>query len=329
MGKFRKEEIRKAFEDFQNPETRKMIQDLIDRTVKNEKMTQAEIQRACSLMEYSKPLDHDFEFDIYKYDACKDYIFRKLYLVYHGNLDGRLPAHNAFGLVPLEQKKFEIKRLDEFYAEWTPVISKFNHKEALLNDLASEANIELKQLDKLGDKLNWDYRELAQKRKAVTLHSKYIYLTAKEFFEENKSDFVIAKFGASEIEINTHSLIHIMFRHYGGAVKQFDTEKSFHLDTTIKYKELPYELKSIIESLGSDSELSTQGIKFIPVKINAKIYSIWTEKVTKYPKGKGKVEYIRLETFYPTELKEELDKIANNYKEIKIDERLSGFLKIK
>jgi hypothetical protein len=151
--------------------------------------------------------------------------------------------------------------------------------------------------------------------------------TVKEFFEENKSDFVIAQFGTREIEINTHSLIHIMFRHYGGAIKQFDTEKSFHLDTTIKYKELPYEIKSIIELIGTHSSLNSQAIKFIPLKINGNIYSMWTEQITEYRKGKGKVVYTRLETFYPTELKEELDRIANEFQEIKIDERLSGFTK--
>ena len=326
-------EIEEAFneDNFGSEKSIKLVQDLFDKVAEKGKLTQAESDCLCRFLHKSKQHGPD-KINVQDFDeVCSGYIFKKLYLSYHGNLDGRLPAYRigdySMELIPSEDKKNDVRKLQTFFLHWEQVVSKFKHTEALLNDLASETNIELKQLDKLNDKVNWSLQELAEKRKATILHSKYIYLTAKEFFEENRSDFVIAQFGTHEIEINTRSLIHIMFRHYAGAIKQFDIQSSFHFDTTINYKKLPNELKFILESLGQNSEISIQSIRFIPLKINDKIYSIWTDKATKYPKGKGKVEYTRLETFYPTEFKDELDKIANEYLEIKVNDQLSGFAK--
>lgn len=323
--RYSNEDIKKALKDNDKTEVQKIIQDLMNRAHTNDKMTQAEIKLICSFMEHAVPKDPGFDFNICNYEVCRDYIFRKLYLIYCGNLEGRFPAHNAFGLVPIEQKETEIQKLHEFYIEWTPTVSKFNHKDDLLNNTASETNIELKNLNKLHNSLRWEGPLLEEKRKAIILHSKYIYLIAKEFFEINNSSFVTANFGSNQIEINTYSLIHILFGHYAGAIKQFDTQKSFHLDPTINNKELPFELKGILERLGSNTQISNQSIKFIPCRLNGKIYSMWTQNTIKHERGKGKIEFTRLETFYPTESIEELNKINNEFTEIIIDESLSGF----
>ena len=56
-----------------------------------------------------------------------------------------------------------------------------------------------------------------------------------------------------------------------------------------------------------------------------RIHSLWINERTRSIKGKGEEKYNRLETFYPLEEVDELNKITNNFTEIKIDDFISVF----
>jgi hypothetical protein len=157
------------------------------------------------------------------------------------------------------------------------------------------------------------------------LHSKYLYLTAKAFFDEHGNE-VTCSFHGKSIEINEYSFIHIYNRHLASAVKQFPTEKSFHRDEKISWFELPLELKSIVDQVGSHPSTVDMDIEFFPIKYNGIVYGIATKRKMKTVKG-NPVVYNRLSTFYPLDREEDLKKTRNNYREVLINGQLTAYVK--
>lgn len=304
---------------------KQVIQDLLDRAHKNQPMSYAESETVCRFMELSISEDPKDNFDITKFEVCNDYHFKGLYLIYHNNLNGAKPARNFLGPISISQKQIDIQKLDDINNEWYPKVRKFNNKDSLLNTIASEFKDEFKHLDKLYNSSEWGYNLYKAKIKSISLHSKYVYLTVKAFFEENDNPIII-NLNTHQIHIDKSSLVHILRGHYAGIVKQFDTGKSFHLDKSIKHLELPNHLKEILELIGMSNKLPLDQLEHIPIRYNGEIYSIWTKQVKMHLKGGGQTEFTRLQTFYPVTEKKDLDKLLNNFSEYVIDSEISIFI---
>ena len=58
-----------------------------------------------------------------------------------------------------------------------------------------------------------------------------------------------------------------------------------------------------------------------------KIYRVWIKKRKKHVKGKGELEFHRLETFYPIEDEGESKDLVDNHKLLSIDKELKIFKK--
>jgi hypothetical protein len=304
----------------------KVLQELVQRIHNGEKMSVAETEFACSALRATKA-EGDISFvNIGAIPACQDFIFRNLYISYFQDLEGKYGIEKFTGLVSMEEKREDVIRLNEYYKDWEKVVSSNRHSENLLNLVINEISKDLKYIRKLHEKGQINDDDYEYKRKSIVLHSKYLYLTAKAFFDEYQSDSVVCLLHGKKIEINEHSLVHILNRHMAGAAKQFDTGKSFHLDRRIKWFELPTEVKEIIERLGTNDETKEFKLEYIPFKLNGVIYGIWTKPHVKHVQGK-RISYQRLETFYPIESEKDLTDIQNNYNEVIIDDTLIAYMK--
>lgn len=304
----------------------KILLELVQRIHNGEKMSVAETEFACSALRATK-LEGDISFvNIGAIPACRDFIFRNLYITYFQDLEGQYGIEKFTGLVSMEEKREDVIRLNEYYKEWDKIVSSNRHSENLLNLVINEISKDLKYIRRLHEKGEVNDDDYEYKRKSIVLHSKYLYLTARAFFDEYQSNSVVCPLHGKEIEINEHSLVHILNRHMAGAAKQFDTGKSFHLDRRIKWFELPTEIKEIIERLGAIDETKELKLEYIPFKLNGVIYGIWTKPHVKHVRGKT-IRYQRLETFYPIENEKDLTDIQNNYKEVVIDGTLIAYVK--
>ncbi len=311
-----------------NSEPKKVISELVDKACKNKKLSLSEADFVCAFIKHSTPkTPKDKKLNIDNFLVCKDYLFKDLYIKYYNNLNGIKQAKNFLGPISIDQKQIDVKKLDDYHKEWFPKLAKFNHKERLLNLVASEANKELKDISKEYETSNRGYNVLKAKQKSISLHSKYIYLTVKAFFEEIDEDSIVINFNNERIHIDRGSLVHIMFRHYSGVVKQYDTRKSFHMDNSINPFDLPNVLKVILEKISHSGQFPTSQIKFIPIKYNEIFYSIWTEEIKTSKKGKGLISYRNLKTFYHTEDLNELNMLTRDFEEIPVDDRLSYYVK--
>jgi hypothetical protein len=119
--------------------------------------------------------------------------------------------------------------------------------------------------------------------------------------------------------IDSFSYIHIFFRHYAASLKEYQTDKSYHYDRKIDYKELPTFLSYIIQSFKdsvSSDEFNGEKITFI---LNETTYVIWFKLISQstiHP------PLLRVQTFYPVEKQIHIKKIET-LKRINVNQVLS------
>ena len=142
-------------------------------------------------------------------------------------------------------------------------------------------------------------------KKSITLHSKFIYLTIKETYEELASEEYIVEIDSKNLLIDSYSFVHILFRHYSQMIKEHQQDKTYHFNKIIDYKNIPVILKNIIECYKVTIPKNTFNGQKIYLLINNETYAIWFRKIPKHLKGNIQVEYFRVQTFYPvTDIKE-------------------------
>ncbi len=289
-------------------------------------MSVAEREFGASVLRATKLKGSICFIDLATIPGAQDFRFKDLYLAYHGDLDGKYGIVKFTGLVTIEEKREDVIRLNEYFESWKKIIGTNTHKDQLLNTVINETNKDLRVLRMLHTEGKLSDDDFGYKEKATVLHSKYIYLTARSFFDEHGSNDVIAVHHGREIVINEYSLVHILNRHLAQAAKQYKTGKSFHHEVEFKWFELPYELKSLIEELGSHPGTAACDLKYIPFKYNGTIYAIWTEEHERHRGGKVTI-YRRLETCYPLEQNDKLEELQNQFTEVTINSKLSAFVK--
>ena len=289
-------------------------------------LSYAETEFAASVLRATKPEGSICFIDLATIPGAQNFRFKTLYLSYHDDLEGQYGIEKFTGLVSIEEKREDVIRLNEYFEDWKKIIAKNIHKDQLLNTVINEVNKELKILKKLHAEGRLSDHDYKYKEMATVLHSKYIYLTTRSFFDEHGSSNVIAVHHGREIVINEYSLVHILNRHLAKAAKQYETGKSFHHDIELKWFELPYELKRLIEELGGHPCTSGCDLKNIPFRYNGTIYAIWTEEQELHRGGKI-TSYRRLETCYPLEQEDKLEELREHYSEVTINSKLSAFIR--
>ena len=162
--------------------TRKIFEVLKGKAIKREKLTELEKDFFCSGVKLSILNDGFLE----DYSCCDNYKFKDFYLTYFRDLTGGSAYYKLSGLSEYKvEPKEALQDLQYLYDksdDWELVIQKQNHKEELLKQIAVETRIELKTLANLPEYLNDPFirgsNRYIFKKRAILLHSKYIYCFA-------------------------------------------------------------------------------------------------------------------------------------------------------
>lgn len=310
--------------------TRKIFIDLKQRAIEQKILLEREKEFLCMGLKLSQ-IESDGSPEDYSF--CDTFIFRELYLTYYtNNLKGPFykPVREEIVEVSESEKLKDFKTLNRFADEWMKIVETTNHQDIILQEISSETRKDLKELEKKYSKLLRNFKSKAkeykyQKRKII-LHSKFIYLLTKRIMEDyEKSNFEIP-FDGNIIEFTPYSLIHIVNRHYAEKIKE-NNEKTYHYGKFFP-KQLHLDIKNILTEIDKLNIFRIESMdRNMIFTFENTYYQLWFEKKTKQVKGKGNVEYYRIQTFYPIYDIKEIANIEKMYNRHIINENLSVFSK--
>ena len=324
------EDARLRSGDFHLKEFHKMFDDIDKRVKSGGKLNLAEIENYCEGV-WIADQNNRGKFDLRNTDCCKEYWFKYAYRHYWDDLDGIYVHKNIFTKkkIPKSEIKKDIDFLNSEAITWQTVIDKTNHKDQLLNLIAKETRLEIKNFN--ADP-QWhifgffnESRLYDRGLLVIRLRSKYIYLRTREYFDRLGESSQLLKFKSESIEFNAESLIHILNRHYEISRKQANREKSLHEEDVH-----PDEIYSIVSGLLSLLDETIEEIiddKKIYFRFKGKPYTIWIKNSIRFVKGSGKQEYKFISTFYPIEHEDELSKVEANYNEFELNDNYSIYTK--
>lgn len=145
----------------------------------------------------------------------------------------------------------------------------------------------------------------------------------KDVFELSiKADHYKLSLNKQEIEFDYYSMTHILTRHYGHIMKPYETEKS-HFTKDVLHEEIHTAIEEIFRKIDTSGYYNNDSILEINIRLNGTLYKIYNDYETK-----GNRKILRLNTFFPIENQQMLQRLFKEYVEMKIDDSLSVFLKL-
>lgn len=266
------------------------------------------------------------------FDFCDDFIFRELFLTYfHNNLSGpfyKMKKGKLFEVSQNEQIK-DFKRLQSFSNKWKKQIEITNHKDLVLQELASETRKDLKNLDKKYPKLIRKFRKqqdnYALQQDKIIMQSKFIYHLTKSVIQDyDQTEFEIP-FSGQKIELTVYSFVHIISRHYAAHIKD-NQNKTYHYDHFYP-KELHIDLRNILTEIDQLNLINIDLTDNVIFQFKGVVYHLWIQKRVKQVKGKGNITINRVQSFYPIYDEGKLKEIQLQYDKITLNDKLNVFIK--
>lgn len=310
---FTREELQSLNLEQGNPvDFEEIAQTLLGKVFANEELSLAEEQFVCGIIENLRNDKAERNLNLHDYCSCKNYLFRNRYLLYFNDLNGYNKIVNHRGEIPLERKQVDIAFLQKEYEDWSSFIVNKLNGNLLINYVAQESKFQLNALDKYCERMHVGANRKEYLKKSLVLHGKYIYLLVKEFYQELGKDYEVIEMNEQKILIDGFTYVHTMFRHFSEQIKEHQAGKSYHFDENIGFKEIPSFLQKAIRcfvNLPESKEFDFKNLNFI---FNGSKYSIWFRPFAKYLKGSKKIDYHRVQTFYPIENQVDLEKIKNH-----------------
>ena len=311
--------------------TRKIFEDLKQKAVSGEELTEHEKEFFCLGVKLSLiPEDGKVE----DYACCENYTFKFLYLIYFHDLTGgskyQKPVKGVRQEVPQQEVQADLKYLIAKADEWDAVIQIGNHNEELLKVASKEARDDLKKLDQQPEFKNDPYAKgkfrYRYSRWSHLLQSRNTYHMAQEIYETMNNQPIELILGNETIEVNEYSLIHILSRHYAQITKKYNTGKSFHTED-FKHRLLGVKLKELCDEINNFPLVANLDVHRIIFQYKGRTYELYSNMRQKQVRGVGNVSYRRLESFSPLEEEAKLKDLEDNFTEHQLNPELSIYIK--
>lgn len=298
-----------SFDDFDTEEKhQEFLEGLYTRFQNGENLTLDEQEFMCKCMTY----EHQKSLPI-----CNDLRYKRLFLK---KFDSKQKNY--------ELEDYENEDLKFFLDEWKKEIKKENHKDRFMNLIAQETRLELKKIFPNFELLNKIFRhsKFRDEQNEILGFSKFAFIKIKSIFTEIGDNKIETKLNGNRIEIDEYSLIHIFFRHYAQLVRPYNTDDKSYFTPEVMVEEIPTILDKIIKDIDASGLYVDDDFNNLNFNFKKRDYKVYCRKITKQIKGVGNVEVNRVNTFYPIELQEDIDKLKN-YNLIRVNDNLSVYRK--
>lgn len=260
--------------------------------------------------------------------SIRDHEFRTLFPNYWDNLLGGERVYTPFDEIPIEGKIIHLDFLHSIFLEWKKDIeNKNNNKDKILNLVREEVQLEINKLKNDPYFISLGGNAKLYREKRIYLYSKFVYILTKDFVELNKNGKMNTLFNDRELWLDYVGFCHILFRHYGGGIRLYETKKSFHTHT-IHHKNLGQEIIDILYEIGKLGIHDYHISKYIPIEYKETKYGIWIKESKHSIKDRGIVEVLHVKTFYPIENEENLFKLIQGYEKVIVSNDLIYYKKI-
>jgi len=271
---------RKHLQKLRNsPRDKKVIEDLLGRFHDGDALTLGEEDVTCGILKILRGQDGHYAYDVSKLGGCENYYFRHIYLMYAFDLDGINDIYAAYRRVSDGQKKIDVQYLESQFHGWNQKVSEGKTGDVLLDHLIDETQLQVGTLNRYC-KLNHIAKERKEYLiKSLFLHSKYIFLLVKEYYQEVKVSEDIIEIHGCKIVIDPYCYVHTLFRHLGAMVKDYQVGKTYHIDEQILFKSLPSFLARIVVIVKRNCcklEFNRSSINII---FNRRKYVIWLKSI--------------------------------------------------
>jgi len=224
-------------------------------------------------------------------------------------LNGHKKAFNFHREITDKEKQKDVAYLQQEYEDWNQLIQGKTNGSELINYISQETKNQLKELDKYCEKAKITDNMKDYLTKSIVLLGKYIYLQVKEFNQEHQSNEIIVDMNNEKILIDSFTFVHTMFRHFSQHIKQHQHGKSYHFDENIEFSTIPYFIQSVLECFKTISNSKQFKKHKLIILFNGKPYAIWLRPYTKYLKGNNVIKYLRVQTLYPIEERNDLSNL--------------------
>jgi len=152
-----------------------------------------------------------------------------------------------------------------------------------------------------------------------------LYYQVQEFYEENNPLEEVVNLCGELAVIDNFVYIHTLFGHFAAGIKFNRPGKSYHSVEKVDYKNLPKEIASILTLYSKAVDCKDFDKQSIFFNYHGGDFAIWFRPLIRYVKKIGQQSILRVQTFYPVELQDDLKKIANAQK-VKANDELYFYL---
>lgn len=303
------------------PEYKNVVQDLVTKFQDAENLTLAEEEFTCGIMKILRDEKGEYKFDISELERCKNYRFRGTYLLYANDLDGDNDIIDFFGKKGDAEKEADTAFLEVEFKEFEKIINGKKGGDNILNYLIDETLHQIKLLDKYLKAIPGELERRGYLYKSIILHAKYIFLLVKEFYQEEGEEEITVDLHKNTALIDSFCYIHTLFRHFAATIKDYQVGKTYHFDQEVRFMDLPSFFGKIITSFSKNCCRGEFNGRSIYLIFNKRKYIIWFRSITLHRGGQSRT-YLRLQTFYPTEVTSDLRRMRK-LKRVKINSKLS------
>jgi hypothetical protein len=284
------------------------MQTLVNALINGQQLTLSEGRFLGGFLEIAQTDDPEFLDKLY--NQLPGYHFWQLHLKYAMDINGEGGIRTPYGYLSQDQKMLDAGFWDGIYQDWRPFVYKLKHKYTELQFLTSEARKDMKATLDFNQRIGAGSRRMIVIEKTLILHSKFVFSKIEEYYQEYQLKKDTIMLCGKEIVVDSYTYAHAGIRHMAPWTKFGRTDKTFH-GAEIDINNLPRVIIDFMEDYERYMGCGSFDERRIYFRYKNRNNVIKLEELSRPVKGGTLLYYLRVQSFYPAELREDAERVNN------------------